>query len=135
MKPLTFAEKVDLLLSDLDRVEPVSFDLGTPELFEIDAMQEIVNMGTEIVPILLEHIQRSGSKTRIAYIVLVLNNIGDIRALTPLLALRARYQALETKDEWDYAVIGQCNLAIKKLEEKKRGQSRNQPRNGPSEGK
>lgn len=118
MEPSTLAEKVDSLLSDLDRAEPVSFDLGTPGLFETDAVLELVNMGTEIVPILLKHIQSHGEKKRIAYIVLVLNNIGDIRALTPLHTLRTRYQELETKDEWDYAVIGQCNLAIKKLQER-----------------
>ena len=117
MEPFTLTEKVDSLLDDLDRAEPVSFDLGTPQLSETAAMHALVDMGTETMPILLERIQGSGSKKRIAYIVLVLNNIGDIRALTPLRDLRARYQQFETKDEWDYAIIGQCNLAIKKLEE------------------
>lgn len=112
----TLAEQVDSLLSDFDRVEPVTFDLGTPELSEVGAIHELVIMGAEIVPLLLERIQSSGLKKRIAYIVLVLNRIGDIQALAPLLDLRARYKELETKDEWDYAVIGQCNLAIEQLQ-------------------
>lgn len=120
MERLTLADKVDSFLDDLDRVEPVSFDLGTPQLSEVDAMHELVNIGTEIVPLLLERIQRNESKKRTAYIVLVLNHIGDIRALAPLLDLRAHYQELETKDEWDYAVIGQCNLAIAQLEKSAR---------------
>ena len=112
----TPTEQVDLFLSDLDRVDPVSFHLGTPELPEVGAVRGLVSMGAEIVPLLLERVRRSGSKKRIAYIVLVLNRIGDIRALAPLLDLRPRYQELETKDEWDYAVIGQCNLAIEQLQ-------------------
>jgi hypothetical protein len=33
----------------------------------------------------------------------------------PLLAVRMRFERLEGKDAWDYAVIGQCNLAIEAL--------------------
>jgi len=118
MKPLTPAEQIDSLLSDLERVEPASFDLGTPELFEVDAVHQLVVMGKTIVPHLLERMQGDVPKKRIAYIVLVLNYIGDVRALAPLVDLRACYQQRETKDEWDYAVIGQCNLAIEQLEKK-----------------
>jgi len=50
----------------------------------------------------------------------VLNQLGDVRALAALLDLRARYQQRETKDEWDYAVIGQCNLAIEQLQKQAR---------------
>jgi hypothetical protein len=120
MTSLTPAEKVDSLLSELDRAEPVSFDLGTPELSELDAVHHLVTMGTEIVPHLLESIQGNMAKKRVAYIALVLNRIGDVRALAPLLDLRARYQQHENKDEWDYAVIGQCNLAIEQLQKRVR---------------
>ncbi len=118
MTSLTPAKKVDSLLSDLNRVEPISFDLGTPELFEIDAVRQLLAMGTAIVPHLLECLQGNVSKKRIAYVVLVLNHLGDVRALAPLRDLRARYQQRETKDEWDYAVIGQCNLAIEQLQKR-----------------
>ena len=46
----------------------------------------------------------------------VLKKIGDARALANLRRLRSRYQALDQKNEWDFAVIGQCNLAIQALE-------------------
>jgi hypothetical protein len=120
MERLILVGKVDSFLNDLDRVEPLSFDLGTPELPEVDAVHELVNMGTEIVPLLLERIQQNGSKKRIAYSVLVLKHIGAVQALAPLLDLRTRYQQLETKNEWDYVVIGQCNLAIAHLEKNAR---------------
>jgi hypothetical protein len=116
MKSLTPAEQVDLLLSELDQVEPVSFDLGTPEILEVDAVRELVAKGLAVVPHLLEHLQENRPKKRVAYIVLALNRIGDVRALGPLINLCAIYRQRETKDEWDYAVIGQCNLAIEQLE-------------------
>ncbi len=112
----TAAQRIDYLLSKLEGIEPVSFDLGTPQLSEGGAIQEIVGMGEESVPLLLERIRSSESKKRIAYIVLVLNRIGDSRALAPLLDLRERYQRLKSKDQWDYAVIGQSNLAIEHLQ-------------------
>jgi HEAT repeat protein len=120
MKSLAFTSKIDSLLSDLDQAEPVSFDLGTPELPDLDAVHQLVAMGTEIVPHLLERLQGDGPKQRTAYIVQVLNQLGDVRALAALLDLRARYQQRETKDEWDYAVIGQCNLAIEQLQKQAR---------------
>jgi hypothetical protein len=118
MTSLTPAQQVDSLLSNLDRVEPISFDLGTPEVLEIDAVRQLVAMGTAVVPLLLERLQGDVPKKRIAYIVLVLNHIGDVRALAPLVELRALYQQRNIKDEWDFAVLGQCNLAIEQLEKK-----------------
>lgn len=113
-------DQVDSLLRDLDRAEPVSFDLGTPELAEPAAVHQLAAMGTAIVPHLLERMQGDLPQKRVAYIVLVLNRIGDVRALAPLVDLRARYQQRGTKDEWDYAVIGQCNVAIEQLEKRTR---------------
>jgi hypothetical protein len=117
MNSLALARKVDLLLSDLEQVDPISFNLGTPELPEVDAMHQLVNMGPVVVPCLLKRLLGEPSKKRIAYIVLVLKNIGDIRALESLFDLQTRFQKREIKDEWDYAVIGQCTLAIKHLQE------------------
>jgi len=115
MTALALGEQVDRLLSVFDRLDPVSFDLGTPDVSESGAVDELVNMGAKIVTLLLERIQTNVSKRRIAYIVLALNRLGDGRALPILLELRGNFQGIETKDEWDYAVIGQCNLAIKQL--------------------
>jgi hypothetical protein len=119
MTSLKRAEKAKSLLNELDAVEPVSFNLGTPELAETDAVHQLVAMGAAIVPYLLESIQGDKPKRRVAYVVLALNRIGDIRAIAPLIDLRAYYQQREPKDEWDYAVIGQCNLAIEHLEKKR----------------
>jgi HEAT repeat protein len=120
MNLLSLSKQVDLLLSDVDRMEPASFDLGTPEISESSAINELVNMGAEIVPLLIERLKSSESKKQAAHIVLVLNRIGDTRALVPLLDLRQRCQELENKNEWDYAVIGQCNLAIEHLQQRSR---------------
>jgi hypothetical protein len=113
-------EDVESILADLDRVEPVSFDLGTPELPEVDALRRLVALGPPIVPHLLERLRDEGaSKQRIAYLVLALNRLGDVRALPILREIRENHQRRESKDEWDYAVIGQCNLAIEQLKQSK----------------
>lgn len=118
MEQAVLAQKVDALLDELNRVAPVSYDLGTPELPEVSAFRALVDMGREITPLLIERIHRPGSSKRIAYIVMALNHLGDMRALAPLRALDARYRSLAMKDEWDYAVIGQCNMAIEALEKR-----------------
>ncbi len=118
MPSLAPADQVDRLLGELDEVEPVSYDLGTPDLPEVDAVRQLVALGPAIVPLLLARMQGEGNvpaKKRAAYIALALGRLGDARALQPLLDLRARYEQRQDKDEWDYAVIGQCNLAIQKL--------------------
>jgi hypothetical protein len=120
MESRALSRKVDSLLSELDRAEPISDNLGTPDLPDLDAMEQLVAMGTEIVPHLLERLPGNVPKQRTAYMVQILNRLGDVRALAPLLELRTRYQQRETKDEWDYAVIGQCNLAIQRLQEQAR---------------
>lgn len=107
---------MDALLGELEREEPVSFSLGTPELLESDAVRTLVGLGPAIVPLLLERLRAGGPSKRLAYIALVLNRIGDARALAPLRELRASFQARQPKDEWDHAVIGQCNLALHHLE-------------------
>lgn len=124
----TPAEQVDSLLSELDRAEPLSFDLGTPEGCESHLVHQLVVAGPTIVPHLLERMQGNAPKKRVAHIVLVLRLIGDVRALTPLVDLCALYKERETKDEWDYAVIGQCNLAIKELQKGSRDDGSRQDR-------
>ena len=112
------SEQIDSLVTELDRVNPISHDLGTPEVCEIDAVRQLVAMGASVVPQLLEHMQGDIPKKRVAYLVLVLSQIGDVRALATLTDLCALYEQRETKDEWDYAVIGQCKLAVEQLEKK-----------------
>lgn len=111
----TCAEEVDRLLAEMEREEPVSDELGTPDLVETDASRRLVAMGSAAVPPLLEHLRRGISARRAAYAVRALARIGDPRVLPELQALRARHQALDQPGEWDFAVIGQCTLAIRAL--------------------
>jgi hypothetical protein len=48
--------------------------------------------------------------------VLALGELGDTGVLDSLRALRAQYQARQNPTMWDFAVIGQLNLAIARLE-------------------
>lgn len=110
-------EDIEQILAELDLAEPVSFDLGTPDLQDVDAVWRLVALGPPIVPRLLEQIRERGiPKKRIAYVVLALARLDGIGTMPALCELRERFQRREFKDEWDYAVIGQCNLAIKEIE-------------------
>ena len=104
------------MLAKLEQQEVVIIELGTPQIFETEEVNELVELGPEIVPYLIE-LLGSESPKKVAYIVLILGNIRDKRALEPLQKLRAEYQSLEHKTEWNYAVIGQCNTAIATLEQ------------------
>jgi hypothetical protein len=107
--------RADSLLHALAAQEPVGYSLGTPELLESDEVGELVQLDAAIVPHLVD-LTRSDRPRELAYVALVLGRIGDARALEPLRALRARVRARETKDMWDFAVIGQANVAIDRLE-------------------
>lgn len=108
--------EVDSLLDELEKTEPAFESLGTPEPRETDAVRRLVAMGAPIVPHLIERTRAAGSAKTMAYLALILGRIGDARAVTPLRELQARYQAREPKGEWDYAVLGQCNVALGRLE-------------------
>ena len=109
------ADNVDRLLGELEKVEPPFETLGTPVLGETDAVKRLVLMGGKIVPNLLERTKETSSPKRLAYIALILGRIGDQRAVEPLRVLRARFQGQASKSMWDYAVIGQCDVALSKL--------------------
>lgn len=110
-------EKVDSLLQSLEQTEPIFHSLGTPELAENDeAVRQLVGMGKQIVPHLVQLIQGNAPRKTAAYVAMVLGLIGDARAVEPLRALRARYQTRKSQHDWDYAVIGQCNVALSQLE-------------------
>jgi hypothetical protein len=109
------AEKVDTLLGELEGVEPPFESLGTPVLGELYALEKLVSMGADIVPHLVERTGEAVGAKRLAYLALVLGRIGERQAAEPLRALRTRYQARSAKDEWDYAVIGQCDVALSRL--------------------
>jgi len=78
-------------------------------------LDEVVAMGATAVPHLLGLLAHQPAKV-VAYLVLALRRIGSREALEELRSLRSHYQALDSKGEWEFAVIGQCNLAIQTLE-------------------
>jgi HEAT repeat protein len=112
-------EKINSLLRALEAQEPVEYELGTPQLVETTEVFELVDLGSCIVPYLLELIKSEKPKVT-AYIVLVLDKLGDARTIKPLRELREKYQKQKHKTEWDYAVIGQCNAAIFALDHVKK---------------
>lgn len=110
-------KKVDSLLQSLEQTQPMFHSLGTPELAENDeAVRQLVGLGTKIVPHLVDRIHGDAPRKTAAYVAMVLGRLGDARAVEPLRGLRARYQARTSQDDWDYAVIGQCNVALSRLE-------------------
>jgi len=114
---LSPAQKMDALLRELARTEPVFESLGTPEPKETDAFRAVVEMGASVVPHLIERTREDDESLALAYVALALGRIGDRRAIPALQALRMRYEARQTKDMWDYAVIGQSNVALARLGE------------------
>jgi len=108
-------ENVDRLLGELDRAEPPFESLGTPIVAGGDALQKLISMGAEIIPHLVERMGETADAKRLAYFALILGRIGEKQAREPLRVLRARFQARPSKDEWDYAVIGQCDIALSRL--------------------
>jgi hypothetical protein len=112
---------IEPLLLDLDRTEPTAYDLGTPEVSEVEAVRRLVDMGPPVVPLLLEHLRDDRRPSRmIAHLVLVLERLADVRALPELRALQERVRQRESKNEWDYAVIGRSTTAIERLERVRR---------------
>jgi hypothetical protein len=110
-------QKVDSLLQALEQMQSMFHSLGTPVLAENDeTLRQLVRMGTKIVPYLVDRVQSDAPKKTAAYAAMVLGRLGDARGVEPLRDLRARYQMRKAKDEWDYAVVGQCNVALSRLE-------------------
>ena len=116
MKPAGLREKVQALLAELEQQPPTAYDLGTPQLAETPAVESLVRMGAVIEPELIEAMDSSASRKQVAYAILVLGRLGEQQALEPLKRLRERYEGRQSKDEWDFAVIGQCNTAIAELQ-------------------
>lgn len=114
----TLQKKIDLLLRSLEAQELFIYELGTPQPIETDAIKKLVDLGPQIVPYLIE-LTKSETPKKLVYIVLVLGRLGDARAIEALRELRKKYMILKAKTEWEYAVIGQCNIAIDLLEKAK----------------
>jgi hypothetical protein len=104
------------LLSELEREEPISFDLGTPDITDSDAFRRLLELGRSIVPALIRELSENRSSKRDAYAARALGRIGVGGALGTLRAAEKRYADRAPKDEWDHAAIGQIRLAIEALE-------------------
>lgn len=114
MSNTTKEEDAGRLLTSLAAQEPFVTELGTPQLVETGDLDRLVGLGREIVPYLIGELM-SESPRRIAYVAAALGRLDDPRAIEPLRELSLRYQSLDTKSEWEYAVIGQCNAALDAL--------------------
>ena len=89
---------IEPLLLDLDRTEPTAYDLGTPEVSEVEAVRRLVDMGPPVVPLLLEQLRDDRRPSRmIAHLVLVLERLADVRALPELRALQERVRQRDRK--------------------------------------
>jgi hypothetical protein len=110
-------QEVEGILADLDRQEPTDVDLGTPQLQVVDAVDRLVALGPAVVPLLLERLRdQAASRQRIGYLVMALGILDDVRAMPTLRELRQAYRHRELPDEWDHVVIGQCDVALERLE-------------------
>lgn len=109
------AAKIDSILASLETVEPTWDSLGTPEPAETEDFVKLVAMGEDAVPHLIARASLRDSPRQMAYIAKALGRIGDPIAVTTLRELRQVFQAKEPKNEWDFAVIGQCNVALSRL--------------------
>ena len=105
--------KIDRFISSIDSIEPVILDLGTPQLELTPEMKEILDAGPAIVPYLFECTRFAPPKT-VAYIALMLRHFDDPQTIETLKNLKQRYAEIEKKTLWDYAIIGQCNLAMRR---------------------
>jgi hypothetical protein len=111
-------KEIDELLNTLNEEQTVSFGLGTPHLTESNTFRKLIAKGPSAVPHLLRLLQLHPTKKITAYIVMALGQLSDNSAIKYLVDLQTSFQHHEPKDMWDYAVIGQCKIAIENLEKK-----------------
>jgi hypothetical protein len=105
-------ERIDSVLATLDALEPPIVDLGTPQLDVTPQIEEVVAMGPEAVPHLLERL-RSASPKATAYVAMILRHIDGTAAVEGLRQLLDRYSALTEKSEWHAAALAQCRAALR----------------------
>jgi hypothetical protein len=104
-------DRVGRLLASLATRETVVEELGTPDLEEGPELEELVGMGSAALPALLFALGEQDSR-RLAYTLRALGRIGDPAAIDAIEDARARLQAIADKGGWDYAALGQANLAL-----------------------
>jgi len=102
-------------LRKLEAQEVRIYELGTPQIEENGELRALAAMGRAVIPDLLELAETESPKV-VAYIIAVLRRVGGPEALEAVRKLRPKYAAKPDKNEWDYAVLGQCNVALGELE-------------------
>jgi hypothetical protein len=108
--------RVDALLEALAARDPVAYDLGTPLLDTAAVeLQELLKLGPGAASYLLAAAQNEPARKTV-WAVLALGELGATGVLDSLRALRAQYQGRQFPTMWDFAVIGQLNQAIARLE-------------------
>ncbi len=110
-------ERAASLLRRLARTVPASYDLGTPDIGAPQELSELVGLGVQIVPYLLEQAETAEPPVA-AYAVSALGRLGDRTLIAPLERVKRRFEAAPDEDPWTYAVIGQCALAILELQKR-----------------
>lgn len=115
MPSSSLESQIEALLTQIEAESPVIYDLGTPQIVETQTVRDLLALGQPIVPYLLDQLQTASPKVT-AYLVFVLGRLGDSSTLAPLQTVRTRYKNIPNKTDWEYAVIGQCNIAIDNLE-------------------
>ena len=115
MAAFSLEQKIDDLLNDLEAKRIAISELGTPQLSELD-VQGILELGSQAVPYLIQLLESENPK-KVACIVLALSKTGNMEVKVHLQKLREKYRGRDHKTEWDYAVIGQCNLALQAFDQ------------------
>ena len=106
--------RVDAVLAAIAMREPPGSDLGTPELFEPPEFQELEQFGPGIVDHLVDLSRRADPRIG-AYAVMLLGRLANVSQAGDLQDICDQYNARPDKGPWDYAVIGQCQRALRAI--------------------
>lgn len=109
-------DSIQKLIDSFAEHEPPFSSLGTPFLADTEATQALVEMGSDAIPALVKSLDDSNSKVAM-YAAYVLGQMDDPSVLPALRQTKARYEAKEPKEEYDFGVISSAGRAIDRLDE------------------
>ncbi|MEX2512665.1 MAG: hypothetical protein WD398_07160 [Cyclobacteriaceae bacterium] len=106
--------QIQSCLDSLEILEPKDYELGTPQLEESsEYIEKIISYGPSAISYLMD-LSSNATPKKTAYIVFILGKL-DGRGLTEqIIKIRTEFENKTSKSDWDYAVIGQCNIILKK---------------------
>jgi hypothetical protein len=93
---------------------PEVIRLGTPQVLHTDTIKRIIEFGEVAIPFLTACL-KDGEKSQIAQAVYALAELSAVSAITELMVLRTQVQQVESKTPWDYTILGQIAVALRKL--------------------